>query len=244
MWPVSETILSCRSYAELPDRRVVHTPFPRRRNISYGAVVYCRPTGRWLLVRTAWSYAFSSFMYGFFKKSDIPSILAFLTPEELETIRALYYGKKAWKDVYRGNYFEESQERFLHNREILRPYLSYKANSAMSTPWTFPKGRLEPQETPYKCALREFEEEAGLASSLLGNPVVPEQVWETYVSFDHQTYETRCWVFAVDTEYPLPSTEGGNEIVERRWCTDAEALELLSPTKQAMLLQAKSKLIV
>jgi ADP-ribose pyrophosphatase YjhB (NUDIX family) len=103
---------------------------------------------------------------------------------------------------------------------------------------------MEGHETPYKCALREFEEESGLHASMLGVPAFPETICESYVSFDHYIYETKCWVFYLLPSAPEPALvqPGPNEIAERRWCTQEEAHTLLSTSKYAMLLQAKSRI--
>jgi 8-oxo-dGTP pyrophosphatase MutT (NUDIX family) len=133
--------------------------------------------------------------------------------------------------------------RFTTQWELIKPHLHRTAptTTSPSTPWTFPKGRMEGHESPYRCALREFEEETGLPMAYLGVPVFPETIGESYVSFDHYVYETKCWVFC-NTQEPALVQPGPNEIAERRWCTQEEAQTLLSPSKYAMLLQAKSRI--
>ena len=182
-------------------------------------------------------------MAGVFQKSDVPVIMSYLTQDELAILRQLHHGQTTWRTHSIGTYSPETEARFSLQWEMVRPYLlrPLPSTGAPSTPWTFPKGRMESHETPYKCALREFEEEAGLHASLLGLPAFPDPICESYVSFDHYIYETKCWVFCIPTEAELVQP-GPNEIAERRWCTQDEAQTFLSPSKYAMLLQAKSRI--
>jgi 8-oxo-dGTP pyrophosphatase MutT (NUDIX family) len=183
-------------------------------------------------------------MSGAFQKSDLPVISAYITTSEVALLRDILVGKRPWREVCIGAYNADIETRFYSQAGVLRPYVQRhcaQVNNLTSTPWTFPKGRMDGNESPYKCALREFEEESGLPASLLGVPVLPDIISETYVSFDRFVYETRCWVFCVPTE-PTLVQPGPNEIAERRWCTQAEAETLLSPSKYAMLRQAKSRI--
>lgn len=239
MWPLRDAILSARTYADLPDRRVVFNPFPKRRIVSFGTIVYCRATQRWLLVRVGMSYAFSNLLMGVFQKSDLPTLVAHMTAEEVRLLRGLYHGSVAWRDVYRGSHAAECEARFQQHRDMLRPYIAHTAPVSLTTPWSFPKGRTEAREAPMQCALREFEEETGLPAALLGAPVVHETISERYTSYDHVVYETKCWVFALDGPEPALVQPADNEIEERRWCDEAEARALLSASKADMLEQAK-----
>jgi ADP-ribose pyrophosphatase YjhB (NUDIX family) len=211
--------------------------------VSYGVIVYCPTTARWLLVRTGVSYAFNSLLNGMFQKSDIPTILSLVTPDEFETVKKLYHGVLNYRDYYYGNHLKEGEARWAHNRELLRPYLQHPP-APTSTPWSFPKGRQEGAERPLECALREYEEETGLSAKDLGLPLDPDPVCENYISFDHTVYETKCWVFCLPVGAPEPplTPPDNQEIVERRWVSTEEAERLLSSSKSAMLAQARVRI--
>lgn len=242
-WVITPRVLSCQSYHALPDRRIVFSPFHRRRIVSYGTIVYCPSSHRWLLVRTRWSYAFTTVMSGAFQKSDIPVIMSHLTLEELLLLKQMVHGSVDWKNYRLGM---SDDERFLTQWDLVRPHFMRLTSQpkTTSTAWTFPKGRLEANESPYKCALREYEEETGLSASSLGVPIVSDIITETYMSFDRYVYETKCWIFSLHASAPEPvlSQPADGEIAERKWCSMEEAQKLLSPSKYAMLLQAKSRI--
>jgi len=245
-WPITERVLSSTSYATLPDRRIIFSPCQRKRVVSFGTIVFCPKSQRWLLVRTRWSYAFTNIIAGAFQKSDLPVMFMYLTRPELEILRNVVQGKTPWREVCIGRYHMETERRFFSQAGVLKHYLQHAETPShkVSTPWTFPKGRIETHETPYKCALREFEEETGLKASILGTPSFPDVITETYTSFDRFIYETRCWVFSLPPTCDEPAIvqPETSEIIERRWCTQEEAQTFLSPSKYAMLLQAKSRI--
>lgn len=245
-WPITSRVFSCHAYASLPDRRIVFSPFPRRRIVSFGTIVYCSESQRWLLVRTRRSYAFNVIMSGQFQKCDVPVIMSYLTQDELTILKQMSHGRTSWR-LHNAGVHLDAEGRFAEQWDLIKPYLTRltPTDLATTTPWTFPKGRLEHHEVPYRCALREFEEESGLPSTLLGVPSFPDPIGESYVSFDHYIYETKCWVFCLPStvaEPALSQPTNVNEIAERRWCTTDEARALLSPSKYAMLLQAKSRI--
>lgn len=95
--------------------------------------------------------------------------------------------------------------------------------------WTFPKGKLDPGETDAECALREVEEETGLAC-VLG----PELPATAYLTGDRQKV-VRYWLLRV-VGGVLLAREG--EIDEARWVTAAEAETLLTYAHDRPVLQA------
>lgn len=85
--------------------------------------------------------------------------------------------------------------------------------------WTFPKGKVESGESDEECALREVEEETGLACSL-GRELQPT----SYLDAQERPKTVRYWVMEV---------VGGTmrfefEVDAARWVTLAEAEALLT----------------
>jgi 8-oxo-dGTP pyrophosphatase MutT (NUDIX family) len=85
--------------------------------------------------------------------------------------------------------------------------------------WTFPKGKAEPGESDESCALREVLEETGF-ECLLG----AELRSTSYRDSQGRPKRVRYWLMdrASGRFTPTP------EVDEIRWCTKAEAAQLLS----------------
>jgi 8-oxo-dGTP pyrophosphatase MutT (NUDIX family) len=95
--------------------------------------------------------------------------------------------------------------------------------------WTFPKGKCEPGESDEACALREVEEETGLACSL--GDELPST---SYTDARGRPKQVRYWrldVVGGDVAFD-------HEVDDARWVTPDEAEELLSYRRDLEVLRA------
>jgi len=93
--------------------------------------------------------------------------------------------------------------------------------------WTFPKGKCNEGETDEACALREVQEETGLACRLDGEVGTTE-----YVDSRGRPKRVRWWLME-----PLQGDFTANdEVDEVRWAKPADAAELLSYGRDLALL--------
>jgi 8-oxo-dGTP diphosphatase len=94
--------------------------------------------------------------------------------------------------------------------------------------WSLPKGKLEPGESWEAAALREVEEETGLACRLEHELPAVE-----YEDSHGRSKTVRYWRMA-----PLEDTafRASREVDELRWLTPAEAVELLSYPRDRRLV--------
>lgn len=234
---VIEQVLTCRRYDTLPNRVILSSPFHQKRHQSFGIMLYCTSTDEWLLVRSKFSYAFNLIMSGMYRKSDLPFIVTQLTCHEKDTIKDLISGTKNWTDVYVGYNIAMTQERFQQIKHTLRQMLM-STHTKNSVDWTFPKGRMESKETPWECAHREFNEEAGFNILSVDAYLVDDKpFYEHYTSFDHDVYETTCWFYTIKNKIEVVSPVG-DEIEERIWVTTQQAHTMLSISKSAMIQKA------
>jgi phosphohistidine phosphatase len=101
--------------------------------------------------------------------------------------------------------------------------------------WIFPKGIIEPGDSPEGTALKEAREEAGILGHLLPEPIG---------SYEDRKWQCDCTVDMFLVEYAGECAaweEGG--LRRRLWCTYEEARRLLKkPEVRAILEQARARL--
>jgi 8-oxo-dGTP diphosphatase len=89
--------------------------------------------------------------------------------------------------------------------------------------WSLPKGKLDPGESWEEAALREVEEETGLACRLA------RPLGETrYRDAKGRPKVVRYWLMALADGEDGGAFTPNTEVDELRWCTPEEAADLLS----------------
>ena len=102
--------------------------------------------------------------------------------------------------------------------------------------WGFPKGHIESGETPVQTACRELKEETGLSEVTLED--------QKSYSIEYE-YEADGVLVKKTVTYFLGWVTGGNErisrpeeIIELRWCSLSEAVELMTHNERTSQLLA------
>jgi 8-oxo-dGTP pyrophosphatase MutT (NUDIX family) len=96
--------------------------------------------------------------------------------------------------------------------------------------WSFHKGKIDPGETDEEAALREVEEETGVRTTL-GRELEPTR----YRDRNDRLKQVRYWLME-PADGKVPRFRPNNEIDEVRWCSAAEAGNLLSHEHDRQLL--------
>jgi mutator protein MutT len=129
--------------------------------------------------------------------------------------------------------------RFSYNRDVTHaggvvyrvkgPDLEILLVTAKRNPgaWIFPKGHIEPGETPEQAALREVEEEAGVVGKLVGAIGVP-------IEFDTPTEHVRVQYFLIRMTDESPDTDGR----AKRWVPFDDAERMLTYDNTRGLMRA------
>ncbi len=262
---IKEKVFSAKRYIDLPNRLIISSPFCDRPLISYGIIAYCSSTRRWLLVNRRHSPEEIFMMRGSYRNCEIPRLLNGKSRDELSRDEKSIGNEAYFRDRFIstiGTSEKDCQyawERFNEAQPLISRYLR-EISGKPTTGWLFPKGRMfSPYETPYKCALREFQEETGISileyssresgkSNLWKKGVhlvSPRPLVESFRASNGRIYETRCWIYVFEKEIEPPPISDLNlpgEIGDRRWVSEEEAFHLLSPTKFS-LLQTAQRLI-
>jgi 8-oxo-dGTP pyrophosphatase MutT (NUDIX family) len=140
------------------------------------------------------------------------------------------YFKKVFIDVgFEKKDYQYAYDRFLNIIPIIQNYDIVNNNQLQ---WTWPKGRINVDETGYQCALREFEEEVEivLPSALF---ISPDYYVVDVLKTVDKIIETRCWLYIIKEQIDLPPLFEHKEVNDRQWIPLQDALVVL---KQETLL--------
>jgi 8-oxo-dGTP pyrophosphatase MutT (NUDIX family) len=99
----------------------------------------------------------------------------------------------------------------------------------METEWEFPKGRRNFQEKDIDCALREFEEETGLAKkdiTIIENLMPFEEI---FLGSNHKSYKHKYFLAYTDKTDDILQNYQKTEVSKLEWKTLDECLESIRP---------------
>ena len=136
------------------------------------------------------------------------------------------------KIIITGNYVDQLFTKFISNKIIIEAAGGMVINSNNQLlmmlrrgQWDMPKGKLDDGESIEECALREVEEETGLATLSLEQKL--QITYHTYKIGSQVVIKPSHWYLMKfsGTEIPIPQTE--EDITEIRWVNKSQATELL-----------------
>ena len=108
-------------------------------------------------------------------------------------------------------------------------YLENTQSKYKETEWGIPKGRLNLDETPKHCAIREFSEETGYAPDTIA-PIDYPWLEEEFTGTNYKRYKHVYFIAFMDETIHNPRIDETNisqigEIKSVRWFTEEEALD-------------------
>lgn len=218
---------------------------------------------QYLLIQRRDSLGYIDIIRGKYKTDDIKYItqqIRGMTREEQEQLMYMPFDE-LWEKLW-GTPTEGSNP-YRHEKEISRTKLIALRNATPSlesivkdvnsfwpTPeWGFPKGRREPHESEYSCALREMREETGLTE----NDITPiknlDTIKELFYGSNNVQYCHKYFIMYVNTIYEpvldITNSHMMQEIGNIKWCSFDEALNLIrndNQEKREALLQVNKLL--
>jgi 8-oxo-dGTP pyrophosphatase MutT (NUDIX family) len=96
--------------------------------------------------------------------------------------------------------------------------------------WGFPKGRRNPQENDYDCAVREFSEETGYSTNVLTNVrnIVPME--ETFTGSNYNSYRHKYYLMNISYENSIAAHNfQKSEVSGMGWLPLSTCLEKIRP---------------
>ena len=106
--------------------------------------------------------------------------------------------------------------------------------------WGFPKGHLEPGETPRDAALREVAEETGLGDLRLRAEI---DIIDWYFRFRGRLIHKVCHFYLMETASEITSPQRDEGITACRWEPFERAAELVSYENARAVLQRAHELV-
>lgn len=241
---------------EKTEKKSVHPKNAVRNKIttSYGIIVYTYGPDNniyFLMTQRRDTFSYECLLRGMYTDNILSEYIANLTQSERDRIINLSFDL-LWKDLwvstkrrlYRLEYNKARQIYESRRSEIID--LIHKSQECGKDIWEFPKGRLFNEETTYQCALREFEEETMLSKDIISISKNAGYVEDNYQGTDHQTYRSIYYIgfikdgLSIDFKYQdcphhVRKPYISDEVMDMKWVTYEEALELSTPSKQLVI---------
>ena len=197
-----------------------------------------------LLIQRKDSLRFVDFVRGKYTVSDpayLKQMLSNMTNEEREFLKTTTFDnlwKRVWGSASVRNYkndYDNSKQRFdaitardETGKNMLECIIEETSTIWTQPEWGFPKGRRNPGESDMKCAIREFEEETGIAEGDIKVVQNMEPLLETFYGDNHIHYCHKYFLaqIPVGVDYSPIQTNMhmSREIGDIGWFTIDEAL--------------------
>lgn len=220
---------------------------------SYGLVVYTvyKSQPMFLLTRRRDTFSYECILRGMYTPELLLEYVSNTTADERR--RLLQYDfDNLWKDLWvstrRRLYRTEMKkagECWKSNVDLIRKLVRECAEEGKDL-WDFAKGRRFIEENIYQCALREFEEETGLSRNLIKIVDEAGSYEDNYQGTDHKMYRSIYFLGYISNgmalkfhytncPYQMRDPYISDEVMEMKWMDYKTALEMIIPSRKALL---------
>jgi len=233
-------------------------PFNRKDPItSYGILLfYIDPNDKiwYLLAQRRDTIEYADFLRGRYSYLNLETYFKLMTQEERERLKMYTFGE-LWDDLWVNHdtrFYKDVQSKArakYETHETLMKTLLEETTSTVTEPgWGFPKGKKNLRETEIECSFREFEEESKMSIDYLNLLNLPPSK-EVFKGSNGKMYSTVYYIAQVDHKIPirkmivngLRTETVSEEISNLRWCTLEDALPILMPWRQKLLMDSAAK---
>jgi len=226
---------------------------------SYGIVLfYLDENGViwYLLAQRRDSIEYVNYVRGIYSHANLNMYFKLMTPDERHRLRN-YTFDELWDDLWinHDNRFyrdgkEKAKLKFQANLKEMHKLLSNTVSFREEPSWCFPKGRKNNWENEVECAFREFREETRLTIDYLNLiNILPSR--EVFRGSNGKVYSTVYYIARVDKRLVTQKLVVNNglrdntvseEISNLKWITLIEALKILPPWRQNLLLEVDTNI--
>ena len=178
--------------------------------------------------------------YAINNKLYIKNILSEMTVKEHQKLLQNNFDTlwhQLWGDFV-GNQFRSEEKNARDKFESLKHGLTYYSLASLITDietkwlepeWGFPKGRHNNLEKDLICGLREFGEETGFPThcvKVIQNLMPYEEI---FTGSNYKSYKHKYYVGQINFDQQPAKNFQANEVSRIKWCTYAEATQLIRP---------------
>lgn len=232
---------------------------------SYGIILFRHSTEglQFLMIRRKDSFGYIDFIRGKYSPYNIEQIqnrVDEMSNSEKERILTEPFDK-LWKQLWGENsstqYRNEEQASSKKFELVKNGFVvdgktislgDIVANSSTNwseTEWEFPKGRRNFQEKDLECAVREFEEETGIAQNniIVIDNLLPFE--EMYIGSNHKCYKHKYFLAFMNNNDELLQNYQKTEVSKIEWKKFDECMESIRPynLEKKMLITSINKVL-
>ena len=221
---------------------------------SYGVIAFKASNYgiQYLMLRRKDSFGFIDFVRGKYSPYNISQVQDIINEMSIEEKKRILtepfetLWQNMWGDITANQYKAEELASMKKmetikagvnvNGEVINLEQLVKNSNTnwIETEWEFPKGRRNYKEKDLECALREFEEETGLASTKLNiiENILPFE--ETFIGTNHKSYKHKYFLAFYNDNSKTDDNENLNgfqitEVSKLEWKTLDKCLESIRP---------------
>lgn len=230
-------------------------PFNKDPVASYGIVLFYVDKNNiiwYLLAQRRDTIEYVNYLRGIYSPYHLNTYFKLMTPSERYRLEHFPFDK-LWDDLWINHdnrYYRDGKEKARIKYEaatsVMKKTLQETESYRTEPGWCFPKGRKNPWETDVECAFREFKEETKLNISYR-NLINITPLKEVFRGSNGKMYATIYYVAQSEQKLPIhkiPVPDGlrsetiSEEIANLQWMTMVDALKVLPPWRQNLLLEA------
>jgi hypothetical protein len=213
------------SYDELPKRRIVSSPFPKKELVSYGIVAIATENDKkWFaMIQPQFTPSMKFLIHGAYRPVHLNELLENLTISEITKIQKIVTDKdhnefsRLFTEITGLKIRDNGWYGYYRLLDISKEIINYNPQNNLREPtFSFPKGKAYPKEDHLTAALREFQEEMGFKIKF-GINTTPIDYFETGIA--DRSYKMRCWKCNFNKKYDIEkyNIKQDREIAKRFW---------------------------